>query len=201
MDPESLGPLFVHPSEPNRLYLITLFLSSVTIVVAGIALIRGRVPLAIRSSALLLIPIFAYVLGNLQILEDSKRVEFCGSCHGSMSPVVEAMREHETSLAGIHYQKGAVSYEQACFSCHSGYGIWGNFNAKVRKKENKETENMAIARKQGDPIPTKQIMLFLLIFGAVSAILYTYLNYILTDDEDDDLHLAATTPAPSAAAG
>jgi hypothetical protein len=34
------------------------------------------------------------------------------------------------SLAAIHYQRGAVSRVEACYTCHSGYGIWGTFAAK-----------------------------------------------------------------------
>ena len=54
------------------------------------------------------------------------------------------------------------------------------------RKENKETENQAIARKQ-EPFPVSTVMLWLALFGAVSACLYAYLNYVLADDDDDDV--------------
>ena len=66
----------------------------------------------------------------------------------------------------------------------------GRFNAKVGKKENKATENMAIAKKQ--EFPWQQVTLSMVIFGVVCAMLYTYLNYVLNDDDDE--FDGATTP-------
>ena len=59
----------------------------------------------------------------------------------------------------------------------------GQFNAKVGRKENKETETQAIARKQ-EPFPYRKVLLWLAIFGAASACLYAYLNFVLADDDD-----------------
>jgi hypothetical protein len=73
----------------------------------------------------------------------------------------------------------------------------GQFNAKVGRKENKETENLAIAKKQ-EPFPVTKIILWLAIFGAVCAILYAYLTYVLADDDDDDLIAAAAAAAARA---
>ena len=70
----------------------------------------------------------------------------------------------------------------------------GKFNAKLGKKENKETESHALARKQPDPIPFKKILLFLAIFGAVAACLYAYLTYVLADDEEQDFGQPAAHP-------
>ena len=61
----------------------------------------------------------------------------------------------------------------------------GNHTAKLGKKELKETESAALARKQPDPFPLKKVVLSLAIFGAVSACLYAYLQYVLADDDDD----------------
>lgn len=128
---EDLGALFAHPADPHGVWVLVLLCSAVTVSLAGIALVRGHLPAALASPALLLLPIFSYVLGDLKLLEASKSVAFCGSCHETMGPVVEAMRTDEDSLAGIHYRLGAVSWETACYQCHSGYGIWGGVNAKV----------------------------------------------------------------------
>ena len=81
---EDLGPLFVAPHEPDRMGLLIAVLAGVVIAVALVALVRGRLPDALSSSVLLLLPLFAYVLGDLHLLEESKRVEFCGSCHETM---------------------------------------------------------------------------------------------------------------------
>jgi hypothetical protein len=48
-----------------------------------------------------------------------------------MTPIVASLAKETDSLAATHYQRGRVSREQACFVCHSGYGIWGTLDAKV----------------------------------------------------------------------
>ena len=83
----------------------------------------------------------------------------------------------------------------------------GNFNAKVGRKENKETERVAIEKKQ-EPLPYTRILLWLAIFGAVCGLLYAYLTYVLADDDDvlpavdiPKAKQAAATPTPAAASG
>lgn len=131
MEAEALGPLFVHPESPGRLWILIVGFSVATMVLAMIALIRGRMPAALSSSGLLLLPLFTYVLGDLLVLEESKKVAFCGSCHETMQPIVNAMRSDGDTLAASHYQRGAVPHDTACYSCHSGYGIWGDVSAKL----------------------------------------------------------------------
>ncbi|MGH0034094.1 MAG: NapC/NirT family cytochrome c [Myxococcota bacterium] len=128
---EELGPLFVHPTEPHRLWILIFACALPSMALALVVLVRSRLPAAVASSGLLLLPVFTYILGDLHVLEESKTVEFCGSCHETMAPVVEAMRDEGESLAGSHYQRGAVSHNDACYQCHSGYGIWGGFDAKL----------------------------------------------------------------------
>jgi hypothetical protein len=128
---ENLGPLFVLPTDPDRFWILILLVSIPTIAGACITLVQGRLPAALSYSVLLLLPVFGYVLGNLHVLDASKKVSFCGSCHETMSPVWDALRENEGTLAAKHYQRGAVSHRTACYQCHSGYGIWGGANAKL----------------------------------------------------------------------
>lgn len=129
--PEDLGPLFEQPVDPNYLWVVIAVFSGATILLALIALLRGRLPSPFDAAGLLLIPIFTYVLGDLFVMEESKRVEFCGSCHETMSPVVASMQAPGPSLASSHYQRGAISHIEACYQCHSGYGIWGTMDAKL----------------------------------------------------------------------
>lgn len=128
---EPLDPLFVPPASPDRFWILILLLALPTIAACVYALVRGRLPAALSYSTLFLVPVFAYILGNVHLVEESKTVEFCESCHETMQPVAEAMRSDDTTLAAVHYQRGAVSYRDACYQCHSGYGIWGDARAKM----------------------------------------------------------------------
>jgi len=92
-------------------------------------LVRGRLPPALAVAGLAL-PAAAYGLGVLMVMEKSKDLHFCGSCH-VMTPVVESLHATDgDSLAAIHYTRGLVPTAQACYTCHSGYGIWGTVGAK-----------------------------------------------------------------------
>jgi hypothetical protein len=128
---EDLGPLFVAPHEPDRMGPLIAILAVVVIAVGLVALVRGRLPDVFSFSAVLLLPLFAYVLGDLHLLEVSKRVEFCGSCHETMSPIVEAMRSDTEYLSSFHYRRGAVPRDGACYRCHGGYGLLGDTKAKI----------------------------------------------------------------------
>ena len=92
---------------------------------------RGQLPAALSGSALVLLPIFGYVLGNLHVLDESKSVGFCGSCHVTMPPLLESMQSGHDNLAATHYRHAAVSQEEACYVCHSGYGASGGIKAKL----------------------------------------------------------------------
>lgn len=127
---EELGPLFVPPHDPDRFWILVLLFALPAVGAALIALVRGRLPDALSSYAFLLVPVFAYVLGDIHVLQESKKVEFCGSCHTTMSPVVAAMKGDSDTLSAIHYRSGAVPHDEACYTCHSGYGIWGGVSAK-----------------------------------------------------------------------
>ena len=126
------GPLFASPPiEPTidwlRLLPIVVALPAAAILIWGLT--RGRLSPPMAMAALIL-PGVAYGLGVLLVLEESKSVQFCGSCH-VMVPVVQHLAtSDDTSLAAMHYQRGRVPTTEACYTCHSGYGIWGTFDAK-----------------------------------------------------------------------
>jgi hypothetical protein len=127
---DELGALFTSQDVPNRMWILVGVVAVAAFTGAAITLVRGRPPSLLGTTGLLLLPAFGYILGDLMVLEESKQVEFCGSCHSTMSPIVAAMRDDGETLASIHYQRGAVSHKEACYQCHSGYGIWGTAHAK-----------------------------------------------------------------------
>lgn len=130
MDPQPLGPLFQLPPHPHYLWIAGVAVAVLAIAVLLVGVVRGRLPPTLLLPAVLL-PIGAYGIGYLHTLDVSQEVAFCGSCHETMSPLVAALDEDNGTLASFHWRKGAVSHIDACFQCHSGYGIWGELDAKV----------------------------------------------------------------------
>ena len=71
----------------------------------------------------------------------------------------------------------------------------GRCNAKVGRKELKETEAQAIAKKQ-EPLDVRPILLYIARFGAACALLFVYLQWVLLEDEeptDEELIAAAAS--------
>jgi len=126
-------PLFSWP-PPHRgldwLQILPLVFAVPAAAVLLIGLVRGRLVPAVATAGIVFLPVAAYALGALLIMEDSKKVAFCGSCH-VMTPIVSSLTGDGDSLAAVHYRRGLVSHEEACFVCHSGYGIWGTIDAKM----------------------------------------------------------------------
>jgi hypothetical protein len=126
-------PLFSWPPAARGLdWLQTFPLLAATpaALILLVGLVRGRLIPAVATAGIVFLPIAAYGLGALMILEESKKVTFCGSCH-VMTPIVATLRAGGDALAPDHYRRGAVSHEEACYVCHSGYGIWGTYDAKT----------------------------------------------------------------------
>jgi len=121
------GPPAAHGIE--WLAVLSLIVGGVAVALLLWALIRGRLPAGFAAAAVLA-PVLAYGLASVHMLEGSKDVAFCGSCH-LMTPILKSLQSNDGSLASIHYARGLVPHDQACFTCHSGYGIWGGVDAKM----------------------------------------------------------------------
>lgn len=77
-------------------------------------------------------PAVTVAVGNLVALENAKKVEFCKSCHEAMEEYVTDMRDPDNySLSATHYNNRWINQNQ-CYGCHTGYGLLGSFNAKIK---------------------------------------------------------------------
>jgi nitrate/TMAO reductase-like tetraheme cytochrome c subunit len=62
-------------------------------------------------------------------LEQSKKVEFCMSCHVMQSFTQDLKDPASKTLAALHYQNRYIQREH-CYRCHTDYGILGTMEAK-----------------------------------------------------------------------
>jgi hypothetical protein len=127
----ALGPLFEGPGsagiEWSAVVPILIAIPAIGFLLVG--LVRGRLPTAFAAAGVFL-PVAAYAVASLYVLEGSRQTSFCGSCH-VMTPLLASVRGNDGSLAATHFARGLVPHEQACYTCHSGYGIWGGVDAKI----------------------------------------------------------------------
>ncbi len=112
------------------------------LIVVALALLS---PLALRPSvtmrwagrvfaffAVVAVPAAVGFMGLDAHVERSKTVAFCTSCH-VMERYGQSLHVDDVDhVPAKHYQYGRVPRETACFSCHTNYTMYGDFNAKLR---------------------------------------------------------------------
>jgi nitrate/TMAO reductase-like tetraheme cytochrome c subunit len=128
---DELGPLFLDRPQTHLLWIVGLLAAVPALLIAGYTLFRGQISREFGFAGLVVVPMVVLLVANLVILNRSKEVQFCGSCHEPMAPLVKSLTAKDGSLASIHYRSGAVKDETACYTCHSGYGLVGDIAAKV----------------------------------------------------------------------
>ena len=77
------------------------------------------------------LPLLCLGMGFSAELDRSKSTAFCLSCH-IMEPYGQSLRVDDPShLAAAHYQNHRVPPEEACYTCHTNYAMFGGIKAKI----------------------------------------------------------------------
>jgi cytochrome c nitrite reductase small subunit len=79
--------------------------------------------------SLFVLPVIIGLGTSVTVLETTKTVQSCGSCH-VMDPFVNDLYDPESStLAARHFKNRWIS-EYQCYTCHTTYGAHGTFEGK-----------------------------------------------------------------------
>jgi cytochrome c-type protein NapC len=81
---------------------------------------------------LFILPILSATMGTLEHLERSKKTEFCLSCHVMEDYGRSLYVDDPSYLAAAHFQNHRVPSDQACYTCHTDYVLYGSFRTKLR---------------------------------------------------------------------
>jgi nitrate/TMAO reductase-like tetraheme cytochrome c subunit len=92
-------------------------------------LARARTGAMVGAIALLGFPAFLFWIGADVHVHQSKETTFCLSCH-SMYPYGQSLTEPDKALAGVHFQNYFVPRDEACYTCHTNYTLFGGIQAK-----------------------------------------------------------------------
>ena len=132
LDGQNLGPLFAVPPHGASPWLIALMLLLIVpgAVIAVRGFFSGKPSVVAVGTGFAGLPIVAFALANAYLLEASMDTRFCGSCH-VMAPIVQEALAGGDQLAARHIALGALPRTQACYECHSNYGVWGTVRAKA----------------------------------------------------------------------
>jgi cytochrome c-type protein NapC len=65
-------------------------------------------------------------------MENSKRTEFCLSCHVMEKYGKSLHVDDKEYIPAVHFQNHRIPKETACFTCHTEYTMFGDYAAKMR---------------------------------------------------------------------
>jgi hypothetical protein len=85
--------------------------------------------------SLAILPLVMLPFANFTVMEYTKQVSFCGSCHEVMQPYLDDMLlPGKQSLAALHFQDNFAPTQQGtgCYECHADYGVHGTFEVKLQ---------------------------------------------------------------------
>ena len=123
----------MHAALPVQILAVLL---AVTAVLVGILWARPTVASSrpgriLAFVAFFLLPAACLWAGLGLHLESSKSTEFCLSCH-VMEPYGQSLElEDPTAIPAIHFQNRLIDRDQACFTCHTQYTMFGDTKAKL----------------------------------------------------------------------
>jgi len=109
--------------------LFSVALVGLLVALPGITASRGGKILAFL--VLFVLPLLCMAIGVSSEVERSKSTSFCLSCH-IMEPYGRSLRVDDPSyLAAAHFQNHRVPADQACYTCHTDYAMFGGVRAKL----------------------------------------------------------------------
>jgi cytochrome c-type protein NapC len=109
---------------------ITIIVAGLVVLRPGLTTVRGGKILAFFG--LFIFPAVAAMLGFESHVERSKETSFCLGCH-IMGPYGKSLYVDDSSyIPAAHFQNARVPRDQACYTCHTDYSLYGGFKSKVR---------------------------------------------------------------------
>src|SRR6201987_2023508 len=89
-----------------------------------------QVAVRVLVAGALALPLLITGVGTILVFQRAERVEFCASCHLTMKPFVDDLKNPTSnSLAALHFRNRYIPDDQ-CYSCHTSYGLFGTVEAK-----------------------------------------------------------------------
>ena len=105
-------------------------------VLAGVIVVRpaatvSRAGKILAFCVLFFLPLFCLAAGMQNEMTRSESTAFCLSCH-IMEPYGKSLHiDDPTYLAAAHYQNHRVPADEACYTCHTDYAMFGPVKAKL----------------------------------------------------------------------
>jgi cytochrome c-type protein NapC len=101
------------------------------VLIARPAITVSRAGKVLAFGVLFFLPLFSLMAGMENEMERSKSTAFCLSCHIMESYGKSLHIDDASYLAAAHYQNHRVPADEACYTCHTNYAMFGTFKAKL----------------------------------------------------------------------
>jgi cytochrome c-type protein NapC len=112
--------------------LLALTAVLVAIFVARPGITKSREGKILAFVAFVILPVFCISWGTTEHIDRSKQTQFCLSCH-VMEPYGKSLYVDDPSyIPAAHFQNHRIPVDEACYTCHTDYAIYGGFRAKLR---------------------------------------------------------------------
>jgi cytochrome c-type protein NapC len=103
---------------------------------AGVLVVRPAITVSragkiLAFGVLFFLPLFSLAVGMENEMQRSKSTAFCLSCHIMESYGKSLHVDDPSYLAAAHYQNHRVPADEACYTCHTNYAMFGSFKAKL----------------------------------------------------------------------
>jgi cytochrome c-type protein NapC len=112
--------------------LFALSAALILLLVLRPALTANRNGKILAFVALFALPVLCSFVGTSEQMERSKQTSFCLSCH-IMEPYGRSLHVDDPAyIPAAHFQNHRIPTEQACYTCHEDYVLYGGIRAKWR---------------------------------------------------------------------
>jgi cytochrome c-type protein NapC len=114
------------------LFLFALSAGLILLLILRPSLTANRNGKILAFVTLFALPILCAFVGTSAQLERSKETSFCLSCH-IMEPYGRSLHVDDLHyVPAAHFQNHRIPTEQACYTCHEDYVLYGGIRAKWR---------------------------------------------------------------------
>jgi cytochrome c-type protein NapC len=124
----------LHLPSPDVLLYVLLVVSGILIatIVARPAITDSREGKMLAFVAFLVLPVLCLSWGATEHIDRSKQTQFCLSCHTMDSHGKSLYVDDPSYLAAAHFQNHRIPVDEACYTCHTDYALYGGVRAKFR---------------------------------------------------------------------
>jgi cytochrome c-type protein NapC len=117
-------------------WVISLFVAGAAVLalVVGLRarLTRSREGKILAFAALFILPVAAATLGFSEQMDRAESRTFCLSCHVMNDYGRSLYIDDPSYVPARHFQNHLVPRDQACYTCHTDYTMFGTVSAKIR---------------------------------------------------------------------